>query len=73
MRIFSSRYAFEGALALMADGQPNLCSKKLVDFSHAFLGRDLELSANQHIYRVANIVDKRIMLLEKYILQLPKT
>ena len=60
-------------LALMADGLPNLCSKKLVDsHMHLFLSGALELFYSQHMYRTPIMVDKRMVLLEKYIRQLPK-
>ena len=62
-------------LVVMADGLPNLCSKKLVD-SHmhiSYLSREMELSANQHMYRVDNIVDERLVSLEMHTKHLSET
>ncbi len=63
-------------LAVMVDGQSFLHGKKPVYssvLSHAFLSGDLEFSANQHMYRVDNIVDERLVVPVMHTRQLPET
>ena len=55
---------------VMADGH-FFC--EISELSHAFLSRELELSAGQHMYRIPITVVKRIVLLDELIEQLPKT
>ena len=62
-------------LAMMADGHSFLHGKKPVYssvLSHAFLSGELEFSANQHTYRVDNIVDERLVVLEIHTRHLPE-
>jgi len=63
-------------LAVMADGQSFLHGKKPVYssvLSHSFLSGELEFSANQHMYRVDNIVDERLVSLEMHTKHLSET
>ena len=51
----------------------NKIVSEISELSHAFLSRELELSAGQHMYRIPITVVKRIVLLDELIEQLPKT
>ena len=51
----------------------NKIVSEISELSHAFLSRELELSAGQHMYRIPLTVVKRIVLLDELIEQLPKT
>ncbi len=48
-------------------------AKSQCTLSHAFLSGELEFSADQHMYRLDNIVDERLVVLEMHSKHLPET